>query len=76
MQLSSVEVGIRSKISCLKEMFDQMNAHTAATGFDHRAKMVGALNQIILDCENLRESFNLSQNAPTDDVPEWMKQED
>lgn len=76
MTLGSLEVGIRSQVSRLKEMFGQMNAHTEATGIDHRAKMVGTLNQIILDCENLRESFGLPQNAPTDDVPEWVNQED
>lgn len=73
MQLGSLEVGIRSQVSRLKEMFEQMNAHGEAHGFDHRAKMVGALNQIILDCEHLRSSFGLPQDAPTDEVPEWIE---
>ncbi|STZ77502.1 phage protein [Bergeriella denitrificans] len=51
MRLTSLEVGIRSQVSRLKEMFEQMNAHTEAHGIDHRAKMVGTINQIILDCE-------------------------
>lgn len=72
MRLSSMEVGIRSQVSRLKEMFEQMNAHSAASGLDHRAKMVGVLNQVILDCEHLRENFGLPQNAPTDEVPEWL----
>ncbi|STZ76085.1 hypothetical protein [Bergeriella denitrificans] len=75
MRLTSLEVGIRSQVSRLKEMFEQMAAHTEAHGIDHRATMVGTLNQIILDCENLRSSFALPQEAPTDDMPEWMKQE-
>ena len=72
MRLSSLEVGIRSEVSRLKDLFDQLNAHREAHGFDHRAKMVGTLNQIILDCETLRESYALPTKAPTDDVPEWL----
>ena len=72
MQLGSLEVGIRSQISRLREMFEQMAAHGEAHGFDHRAKMVGTLNQIILDCEQLRESYGLPTEAPTDNVPEWL----
>lgn len=72
MQLGSLEVGIRSQISRLREMFEQMAAHGEAHGFDHRAKMVGTLNQIILDCEQLRKSYALPTEAPTDNVPEWL----
>lgn len=72
MQLGSLEVGIRSQISRLREMFEQMAAHGEAHGFDHRAKMVGTLNQIILDCEQLRESYALPTEAPTGNVPEWL----
>lgn len=72
MQLGSLEVGIRSQISRLREMFEQMAAHGEVHGFDHRAKMVGTLNQIILDCEQLRESYALPTEAPTDNVPEWL----
>lgn len=75
MRLTGLEVGIRSQVSRLKEMFEQMNAHSVASGMDHRAKMVGTLNQIILDCEMLREGYGLPQDAPTDDVPEWMEGE-
>lgn len=53
-------------------MFEQMAAHGEAHGFDHRAKMVGMLNQIILDCEQLRESYALPTEAPADNVPEWL----
>lgn len=72
MQLTSLEVGIRSQVSRLKEMFDQLNAHREAHGINHTAKMVGTLNQIILDCETLRESYALPSEAPTDNVPEWL----
>lgn len=72
MRLSSLEVGIRSDVSRLKDLFQQMLAHGEAHGFDHRAKMVGTLNQIILDCETLRESYALPNEAPTDEMPEWL----
>ncbi|UOO82790.1 hypothetical protein LVJ83_04810 [Uruburuella testudinis] len=73
MRLSSLEVGIRSDVSRLKDLFQQMLAHGEAHGFDHRAKMVGTLNQIILDCETLRETYALPTEAPTDKVPEWLE---
>ncbi|WP_165009689.1 hypothetical protein [Neisseria yangbaofengii] len=72
MQLTSLEVGIRSQVSRLKDLFDQLNAHREAHGINHTAKMVGTLNQIILDCETLRENYALPNEAPTDDVPEWL----
>lgn len=72
MRLTSLEVGIRSDVSRLKDLFQQMLAHGEAHGFDHRAKMVGTLNQIILDCETLRESYALPNEAPTDEMPEWL----
>lgn len=72
MMLSSLEVLIRSQVSRLKELFDQLNAHREAHGINHTAKMVGTLNQIILDCETLRENYALPTEAPTDDVPEWL----
>ena len=72
MMLSSLEVSIRSQVSRLKELFDQLNAHREAHGINHTAKMVGTLNQIILDCETLRENYALPNEVPTDDVPEWL----
>lgn len=72
MQLTSLEVGIRSQVSRLKDLFDQLNAHREAHGINHTAKMVGTLNQIILDCETLRVSYALPTEAPTDNVPEWL----
>ena len=71
-QLSSLEVGIRSQVSRLKDLFDQLNAHSEAHGISHQAKMVGALNQIILDCNIIRESYDLPMEAPQDETPEWL----
>lgn len=75
MQLTSLEVGIRSQVSRLKEMFEQLNAHREAHGINHTAKMVGTLNQIILDCETLRESYALPTEAPTSEIPEWIAED-
>ena len=72
MQLSSLEVGIRSQVSRLKDLFDQLNAHSEAHGISHQAKMVGALNQIILDCNIIREIYDLPMEAPQDETPEWL----
>lgn len=75
LNLSALTVGIRSQISRLKDLFEQMNAHGTAHGLDHRAGQVGVLNQIILDCEILRENFNLPAHAPETVGPEWLPSE-
>lgn len=75
MQLSGIEVAARSQISALGGVFNALLAHSEAHGFDHTPQMVGALNQIIRDCEALRERFVLPAEAPTDGVPEWVKEE-
>ena len=64
MQLSSLEVGIRSQVSRLKDLFDQLNAHSEAHGISHQAKMVGTLNQIILDCNGIREKLRSTDGSP------------
>lgn len=73
MRLSTTEVGVRSDISRLRDLFEQLTAHGEAHGFDHRPQMVGCINQIIRDAESLREQFALPEEAPTDSVPEWLQ---
>lgn len=75
-QLASTEVAVRSEISKLKEIFDGFAAHTLAHGSDHTALMVGAINQLILDCERLRNKYDLPADAPTDTVPAWLQEMD
>lgn len=71
-QLASAEVSARSEISKLKDIFDGLMAHKEAHGSDHIALMVGAINQLILDCETLRSQYQLSHQTPTDERPEWL----
>ncbi|SAY50913.1 hypothetical protein [Neisseria weaveri] len=73
MRLSTAVIGVRSDISRLRDLFGQLVAHGEAHGFDHRAQMVGSINQVIRDAEMLRELFALPEEAPTDEVPEWLK---
>lgn len=73
MRLSAMGVGVRSDISRFADLFEQMTAHGEAHGFDHRPQMVACINQLIRDCETLRERFALPEEAPTDAVPEWIK---
>ncbi|MPY07390.1 hypothetical protein [Moraxella catarrhalis] len=75
-QLASTEVAARSEISKLKDIFDGFAAHTLAHGSDHTALMVGAINQLILDCERLRNKYDLPADAPTDTVPAWLQEMD
>ncbi|MBF0802929.1 MULTISPECIES: hypothetical protein [unclassified Neisseria] len=73
MRLSTTEIGVRSDMSRLRDLFEQMLAHGEAHGFDHRPQMVGCINQIIRDAQALREQFMLPEEAPTDETPEWLQ---
>lgn len=75
-QLASAEVSARSEISKLKDIFDGFVAHQEAHGSDHTALMVGAINQLILDCEILRGQYLLPTDAPTGEVPVWLTQDE
>ena len=75
MSVSSKEVAIRSHIVQLGEYFAQMSAHEQAHGLSHRAKMVGVINQIMMDLNHLREQYSLPDEIPEDDVPEWLQPE-
>ncbi|STZ63811.1 Uncharacterised protein [Moraxella lacunata] len=75
-QLASAEVSARSEISKLKDIFDGLMAHKEAHGSDHTALMVGAINQLILDCEILRGQYLLPTDAPTGEVPVWLTQDE
>lgn len=75
-QLASVKVSARSEISKLKDIFDGLMAHKEAHGSDHTALMVGAINQLILDCEILRGQYLLPTDAPTGEVPVWLTQDE
>ena len=59
----------------LGDYFAQMAAHEAAHGLSHRARMAGALNQIIMDCQHLRDQYALPESADDDGVPEWLQPE-
>ena len=69
LQLASTTVGIESQISRFRELFAALAANAEASGQDHAPMMVGSLNQIIRDCEALREQFALPQEAPTNALP-------
>ena len=75
-QLASAEVSARCEISKLKDIFDGLVAHKEAHGSDHTALMVGAINQLILDCEILRGQYLLPTDAPTGEVPVWLTQDE
>ena len=75
MAVGAKEVAIRSQLAQLGDYFAQMAAHEAAHGLSHRARMAGALNQIIMDCQHLRDQYALPESADDDGVPEWLQPE-
>lgn len=75
MAVGAKEVAIRSQLAQLGDYFAQMAAHEQAHGLSHRARMAGALNQIIMDCQHLRDQYALPESADDDGVPEWLQPE-
>ena len=72
LQLSSLMGGIESQISRLRPLVKDLIANTDETGIDHTPVIVGCINQIIRDCESVREEFVLPNEAPIDGKPEWI----
>ena len=75
LSVSSKTVAIRSHIMQLGDYFGQLDAHGEAHGLSHHATMVGALNQILMDINHLREQYNLPSDIPDNDTPEWLQPE-
>ena len=77
MRLAAATVGIRSDINTrLAALFEEMQAHGLAHGFNHEPQMVGSLNQLIMELEGVRDRYALPQEVPDDDeTPEWMRPE-
>ena len=75
MAVGAKEVAIRSQLAQLGDYFAQMAAHEQVHGLSHQARMVGVLNQIIMDCQHLRDQYGLSESLSDDGVPEWLQPE-
>ena len=73
--LSAAQTGVRSALTQIQSVLAQLIEHGQANGVDHAPTMVGCLNQIIRDCEYLRETYGLPREAPTDAIPAWLKDE-
>ena len=72
MSVSSKTVAIRSHLVQLGDYFGQLAAHGDAHGLSHQAAMVGAINQIMMDLNHLRNQFALPNDVPDSEVPEWL----
>lgn len=75
MAVGTKEIAIRSQVAQMGELFGQMAAHETAHGLSHRAKMVGVINQIIMDLNHLRDQYNLPNDIPEDETPAWLQPE-
>ena len=73
--LNAAQTGVRSALTQIQPVLEQLIEHGQANGVDHAPTMVGCLNQIIRDCEFLRETYGLPREAPTDATPAWLKDE-
>ena len=71
--LLAKQQGAVSEVYQMRQVCEELIAHGQVHGMDHAPAMVGAINQIIRAAESLRETFALPREAPTDEIPEWMK---
>ena len=62
-----------SEVYQMRQVCEELIAHGAEHGMDHTPAMVGSINQIIRAAESLRETFALPREAPTDEIPAWLK---
>lgn len=74
-RMESIAVGARSDISRFAELFEQLEAHGQAHGFNFQPTMAGCLNQIIMDVQRLRDRFGLPTTVPDEKEPEWLQEE-
>ncbi|EGY52031.1 hypothetical protein [Neisseria shayeganii] len=74
-RMESIAVGARSDISRFAELFEQLEAHGQAHGFNFQPTMAGCLNQIMMDVQRLRDRFGLPATVPDGEEPEWLKEE-
>lgn len=72
LNMNTIVVAAESEISKLKDAFEALIEHAHENDMNHDALMVGALNQIIRDCETLRERFALPMQPGTSSIPEWV----
>ncbi len=74
-----VEVGgfKNAVVSALVELqsgFNALDEHHERTGINHNHYMLGILNDLQLQLDDLRQQFNLPEYQPIDTVPDWVKE--
>ncbi|MCW2478857.1 hypothetical protein [Candidatus Symbiopectobacterium sp. NZEC135] len=74
-----VEVGgfKNAVVSALVELqsgFNALDEHHERTGINHSHYMLGILNDLQLQLDDLRQQFNLPEYQPIDTVPDWVKE--
>lgn len=66
--------GVVSTLVELQSGFKTLNGHHERTGINHSHYMLGILNDLQLQLDDLRQRFNLPEYQPIDTVPDWVKE--
>ena len=74
--IGTKEVAALSQIYQMRELTEQLIEHGREHNMDHSPAIVGSINQIIRACESIREQYALPREAPTDEIPAWIKASD
>lgn len=66
--------GVVSALVELQSGFNALDEHHERTGINHSHYMLGILNDLQLQLDDLRQQFNLPEYQPIDTVPDWVKE--
>lgn len=66
--------GVVSALVELQSGFNALDEHHERTGINHNHYMLGILNDLQLQLDDLRQQFNLPEYQPIDTVPDWVKE--
>lgn len=64
--------GVVSALVELQSGFNALDEHHERTGINHNHYMLGILNDLQLQLDDLRQQFNLPEYQPIDTVPDWV----
>lgn len=67
--------GVVSALVELQSGFNALNGHHERTGINHSHYMLGILNDLQLQFDDLRQQFNLPDYQPLDAAPDWVNDE-
>lgn len=73
-EVTGFKSGVLSAFFDLKSGFNALTEHTERTGINHTGMMVGLLDDLQAQFEELRQEFSLPEARETSVIPDWVKE--